>query len=76
MDFRNLRLKLDVKPVAVSPQAVPLPQLSAAKEWMHFVFNYHKDLEQMAANTDALESLKNWSVALSHARSIVDSVPG
>ena len=71
----GMRLKVDAKPVSrvvASPQIMKC--LEMAPEWMHFAFNYHKDLDQSAPTAHALDLLSKWSAVVSHARSTIGKI--
>jgi hypothetical protein len=65
-DFKNARLKLDIKPSIVQNKLEP-----TEKNVMNFAFNFHFDIKNKEDNSEVLGHLKDYDVYKDEAQKII-----
>ena len=74
MNFESFRMKVDVKPIkgAQHPDPKVIETLRTRREWMHFTFNFHQDIDPASLPAHASNAIGSWREASKFARSILE----
>lgn len=67
-DFKNSRLKLDIKPI----NAIELGVSIQPKEYIQFTFNFHVDFKNETRIEQLIECLTNWNEYLNESQNSIN----